>query len=65
MWHKEQVWGYTFGTAAEKSLIMVAVGNFLLELRSCFEPDEEDRDRLEEVSLSVSGEIRGFGPSRL
>lgn len=44
---------------------MVAVGNFLLELRSCFEPDEEDRDRLEEVSLSVSGEIRGFGPSRL
>lgn len=64
MSHMEQVWGYTFGVAAEKSLIMVGVGNFLLPLCG-FEPDEEERDRLEEASLLVSGEGLGLGPSRL
>ena len=64
MWHKEQVWGYTLGGTAEKSLIMVGVGNFLLLLCG-FEPDEEERDRLEEASLLVSDVGLGLGPSRL
>lgn len=64
MWHKEQVWGYTFGDTAEKSLIMVGVGNFLLLLWG-FEPDEEERDRLEEASLLVSDEGLGLGTSCL
>lgn len=64
MWHREQVWGYTFGDTAEKSLIMVGVGNFL-PLLCGFVPDEEERDRLEEASLLVSDEGLGLGPSRL
>ncbi|TNN66514.1 hypothetical protein EYF80_023200 [Liparis tanakae] len=60
----EQVWGYTFGDTAEKSLIMVGVGNFLL-LPGGLEPDEEERDRLKEASLLASDGSLGLGPSRL
>lgn len=64
VWHKEQVCGYTFGDAAEKSLIMAGVGNFLLVL-CVLEPDEEEIDRLEESSLLVSDEGLGLGLSCL
>lgn len=64
VWHREQVWGYTFGDTAEKSLIMVGVGNFLLLLGG-LEPDEEERDRLKDASLLASDGSLGLGPSRL
>lgn len=43
---------------------MVGVGNFLLLTRG-LEPDEEDRDRLEDASLLASDGGLGLGASRL